>query len=171
MSLQRTSGEDNQHLANGLRQFNSIRQARQSEFYRKHQAELTALFKEPRTYESDSAKPRLRSFLRVVQWNIEYGTQLTGIIHLFNNHPVLRFADLILLNEVDLGMSRSANVNVAAELGRALSAHAIYAVEYLELGASRPAGQAGQNTAALHGNAILTRHPFRNPEIVRLPRC
>jgi len=30
---------------------------------------------------------------------------------------------------------------------------------------------AGENTAALHGNAILTRHTFSNAQLVRLPRC
>src|SRR5262249_21123747 len=88
-----------------------------------------------------------------------------------NTHPVLRFADLILLNEVDQGMARSANANVAAALGRALSAHSVYAVEYLELRAPAKADHAERDTTALHGNAILTRHPFRNPEIVALPRC
>ena len=29
----------------------------------------------------------------------------------------------------------------------------------------------GENSRALHGNAILTRHNFSSPEIVRLPRC
>jgi hypothetical protein len=29
----------------------------------------------------------------------------------------------------------------------------------------------GENIAALHGNAILTRYPFSNPKMARLPRC
>src|SRR6185369_1559885 len=29
----------------------------------------------------------------------------------------------------------------------------------------------GENTAALHGNAILTRHSFSNPQVIHLPRC
>jgi endonuclease/exonuclease/phosphatase family metal-dependent hydrolase len=135
-----------------------------SEFYRDHQPELRALLNKPRIHEFDGAAPRLKSFLRIVQWNIEYGIRLDGIVDALTNHPLLRFADVILLNEVDDGMSRSGNANVARELGERLRAHVIYGVEYLEL---EPDG----NTAALHGNAILTRHPFRDPQIVRLPRC
>jgi endonuclease/exonuclease/phosphatase family metal-dependent hydrolase len=159
-----TTGDDNQHLVRELWQFDSIRELFKSDFYRKHQAELRALLNTPRIYRCESAAPRLKSFLRVVQWNIEYGIRLDGIVDALTNHPLLRFADLILLNEVDDGMSRSWNANVARELGERLRAHVIYGVEYLEL---EPEG----NTAALHGNAILMRHPFRSPQIIRLPRC
>ncbi|HWX39746.1 MAG TPA: endonuclease/exonuclease/phosphatase family protein [Blastocatellia bacterium] len=168
-----TTGDDNQHLVRGLRGFDSISRMLRSEFYRDHRTELRALLNEPRIYEFEGAAPRLKSFLRVVQWNIEYGIRLDGIVDALTNHPLLRFADVILLNEVDDGMLRSGNANVARELGERLRAHVIYGVEYLELGTSGP-GQGegpGENTVALHGNAILTRHPFRDPQIIRLPRC
>src|SRR5215467_7111791 len=155
---------DNQLLVRELRRFDSIRELFKSDFYRTHRSELRTLLNEPRIYEFKAAVPRLDSFLRVAQWNIEYGIQLTGIVDALNNHPLLRFADLILLNEVDDGVSRSGNVNVVKELGQRLAAHAIYGVEYLEL-ADAP------NTAALHGNAILTRHPFHAPLMFRLPIC
>jgi hypothetical protein len=46
-------------------------------------------------------------------------------------------------------------------------------VEYIELtkGTGDERSLPGENSAALHGNAILTRHSFSNPEIIRLPRC
>jgi endonuclease/exonuclease/phosphatase family metal-dependent hydrolase len=156
-----------------LRRFATFHELRRSEFYRQHQAELRHLLDEPRVYEFRGVRPRVRSFLRVVEWNIERGARLEGIIETLNTHPVLRFADLLLLNELDDGMVRSGNVNTAFELGRALEAHAVFGVEYLELtkGAGDELSFQGQNTAALHGNAILTRHSFSNPEIIRLPRC
>ena len=131
------------------------------------------LINEPRVYRESNPKPRLRSFLRVVEWNIERGSRLEGIVDVLNSHPVLRFADLLLLNEVDCGMIRSGNVNVALELSRALSAHAIFGAEYLELtkGTEHERKLEGENAAALHGNAILTRHDFFEPRVVRLPRC
>src|SRR6202008_4045285 len=94
-------------------------------------------------------------------------------IEVLTSHPVLRFADLLLINELDDGMIRSSNLNIALELSKALSAHAIFGVEYLELtkGVSEKLALQGENTAGLHGNAILTRHSFSNPEVFRLPRC
>jgi len=109
----------------------------------------------------------------VVEWNIERGSQLDGIVEVLNSHPVLKFADLLLINELDEGMVRSGNTNVALELSRALSTHAVFGAEYLELtkGSGDELAFEGENTTALHGNAILTRHAFSNAEVIRLPRC
>lgn len=163
----------NQHLVAGLGGFASFKQLRGSEFYRQHQQELKRLLDEPKIYESADAQPRLQSFLRVVEWNIERGSRLEGIVEVLNTHPVIRFADLLLLNELDVGMARSGNRDIPRELGQAVSAHAIYAAEYLELtkGVGDELKLAGENTAALHGNAILTRHNFARAEVARLPRC
>jgi hypothetical protein len=164
---------NNQHLVDQLKRFATFEELRRSEFYRERATELRRLLDEPRVYEFPEARPRLRSFLRVVDWNIERGARLEGVIEILNAHPVLRFADLLLLNELDDGMVRSGNLNVALELSRALEAHAVFGVEYLELtkGAGGEVRLAGENTSALHGNAILTRHTFSNPQILRLPRC
>lgn len=142
-------------------------------FFREHERVFRQLLNEPRIYRISNATPRLRSFLRVVEWNIERGTRLEGVIDVLNRHEVLSFADLLLINEIDEGMARSENTNVPAELSRALSAHAIVGFEYLELtkGAGEELKIATENTAALHGNAVLTRHEFFNPQVVRLPRC
>lgn len=177
----KTSEEENldlvsqrhQHIVESLNQFATFKEMRRSGEYRKYEPVLNQLFNEPRIYEAATAAPRLQSFLRVVVWNIERGTRLEGIIETLNHHPVLRFADLLLLNELDQGMLRSGNINVPKELSRALSAHAIYGVEYLEFtkGTGDELNLPGNNTEALHGNAILTRHRFSNPRLVRLPRC
>ena len=163
---------NNQELVDQLRRFATFEDLRRSEFYREQKPEFRRLLNEPRVYEFPDARPRLRSFLRVVEWNIERGARLEGIIEVLNAHPVLQFADLLLLNELDDGMIRSGNLNIALELGRALEAHTIFGVEYLELtkGVGAEESLAGENTSALHGNAILTRHSFSNPQIIRLPR-
>ena len=164
---------NNQHLVDQLKRFATFEELHKSEFYREHETELRRLFDEPRVYEFADARPRLQSFLRVVEWNIERGTRLEGIIEVLNGHPVLQFADLLLLNELDDGMARSGNKNVALELSRVLEAHTVFGVEYLELtkGAGGGVRLAGENTNALHGNAILTRHKFSNAQLIRLPRC
>jgi endonuclease/exonuclease/phosphatase family metal-dependent hydrolase len=167
------AGHPHQLIVESLKPFATFKEMRRSEEYRKHRRRLNSLFNKPRIYESPTATPRLQSFLRVVVWNIERGTQLEGLIEALNHHPVLRYADLLLLNELDDGMLRSGNINVPKELSRALSAHAIYGVEYLEFtkGTGDELNLPGQNTEALHGNAILTRHRFSNPQLLRLPRC
>jgi endonuclease/exonuclease/phosphatase family metal-dependent hydrolase len=164
---------NNQHLVKELLRFSTFDELRRSDFYREHEAELKRLLDEPKVHLAEDAEPRLRSFLRVVEWNIERGTRFEGIVEVLNNHPVIRYADLLLLNELDDGMVRSGNRNVALELSRALSAHAIYGAEYLEMtkGVGAESKLPGENIAALHGNAILTRYPFISPKVVRLPRC
>ena len=166
-------GQDNQTLVEELRRFATFEVLRGSQFYRSTEAEIHKLLDEPRVYVVADPRPRLRSFLRVVEWNVERGARLEGIIEVLNYHPVLRFADLLLLNELDDGMVRSGNLNVAVELGRGLEAHAVFGVEYLELtkGAGYELNMPGNNTAALHGNAILTRHSISKPQVVRLARC
>jgi endonuclease/exonuclease/phosphatase family metal-dependent hydrolase len=164
---------NNQHLVKELLSFSTFDELCHSGFYRAHEEEIRRLLREPRVYLSAEAEPRLRAFLRVVEWNIERGTQFEGIVEALNNHAVIRHADLLLLNELDDGMVRSGNRNVALELSRALSAHAVYGAEYLEMtkGVGAELKLPGENTAALHGNAILTRYPFSSPKMASLPRC
>jgi endonuclease/exonuclease/phosphatase family metal-dependent hydrolase len=165
--------DSNQDLVDQLKHFARFRDLRSSEFYREHEDEICKLLNEPRVYEFSGIRPRLHSFLRVVEWNIERGARLDGIIEALNSHEVLRFADLLLLNELDDGMARSGNLNVPFELSQALEAHAVFGVEFLELtkGTSQEVTLPGQNSRALHGNAILTRHDFSNPKVIQLPRC
>ena len=163
----------NRHLIDDLGGFDTFEELRRSAVFGRRAAELDRLFGQPKLYPSERARPRLSSFLRVVEWNIERGTRLDGIVHVLNSHPVLKFSDLLILNELDEGMVRSGNVNVALALSRELNAHAIYGAEYLEFtkGTGAELDLPGENTSALHGNAILTRHPFSNARLARLPRC
>jgi endonuclease/exonuclease/phosphatase family metal-dependent hydrolase len=164
--------ENNQPLVDALARYGSMKQLRKSTAFLQHKDTLRELLNQPRIYFENQAKPRLGSFLRVAAWNIECGKCFDGVVEALNSNPLLRLADLILLSEVDDGMARSGNRSVAAELGRATRAHAIYGVEYLELTSQSPPGDGHlANTSALHGNAILTRYPFENPRLVRLPRC
>ncbi len=164
---------DNRHLIENLKNFETFDELRRSDAYSKHASDLDRLFNEPKVYRSPGASPRLTDFLRVVEWNIERGTRFDGIVETLNTHPVLSLADLLMLNELDCGMVRSGNRNVALELSRSIGAHAVYAVEYLEFtkGVGEELNLPGENTAALHGNAVLTRRPFSRPQIIRLPRC
>ena len=155
--------------------------------------------------------------LRVAFWNIERGQQLELIrtalgdpaqfrarVEAGNRKPVperrwrraeaelalLPTADLILLNEVDLGMKRSGYADVARELADTLGMNYAFGVEFVEVdrlytGEERIEMKTPEETQALvedlqadparfrglHGNAILTRFPIRSVRIERLPQC
>ena len=154
--------------------------------------------------------------LRVASWNIERGLNF-DLIRLALSDPdgfktaalrrggldpkkqgqieqqlqTLRDADIVLLNEVDLGMKRTDYRDVARDLAQALGMNYAFGVEFVEvdrldnLGIEEvelddpaltrqmrdelrpdPARYLG-----LHGNAILSRYPIANARISRLPVC
>jgi endonuclease/exonuclease/phosphatase family metal-dependent hydrolase len=157
----------------GLKKYETIAALRQSRFYAEQgdyvESILNYIWQQPC---SDSV-PRLRGFIRAVQWNIERGKHIDAIVDLFSTHPVLGLADIITLNEVDVGMNRTGNRNIAFELGSRLSMHSLFAAEYIELtkGIGEEASLQGENQEALHGNSILSRYPFKSVRILRLPSC
>jgi endonuclease/exonuclease/phosphatase family metal-dependent hydrolase len=154
--------------------------------------------------------------LRVAEWNIERGLNF-DLIQLALSDPdgferaaldrggldtdqqakmgrqlrTLRDSDIVVLNEVDLGMKRTDYRDVARELAHALGMNYVFGVEFVEvdrlddLGLEKveledpaltqqmrdelkpdPARYLG-----LHGNAILSRYPIQNARIMRLPVC
>jgi endonuclease/exonuclease/phosphatase family metal-dependent hydrolase len=103
---------------------------------------------------------------------------------------ILRGADVIILDEVDLGMKRTEYRDVAKELAQALHFNYVYGVEFVELNRlylgeknldrvaeQRPHdphevfGVDPSRYLGLEGTAVLTRYPIRNARIVRLPEC
>ncbi len=151
--------------------------------------------------------------VRVVSWNIERGLNF-DLIRLAFSDPegfrkialergkpwqeqidlelrTLQDADIILLNEVDLGMKRTDYRDVARDLARALKMNYAFGVEFLEVdrlddlglknvqledsGLARKMQEELNPDRArylgLHGNAILSRYPIRNARIARLPVC
>jgi endonuclease/exonuclease/phosphatase family metal-dependent hydrolase len=155
--------------------------------------------------------------LRMAQWNIERGLEL-DLIKLALTDPekfeemldkgrkdlkpeekekvlrqarVLRGADVLLLNEVDLGMKRTDYADVARELATTLGMNFTYGVEFVEVDAVESLGTESSQLEdeemakrmdeelkpdpakfrGLHGNAILSRYPIENPRIYKLPVC
>jgi len=117
--------------------------------------------------------PRDPARLRAVHWNIEHGNRYQQIAEALATHPDLREADLFFLNEADVGMARSGNRDVAADLGAALGLHSAWAPLFLETTSGRdddPASAAGRgNEEALFGLGLLSRYPIGATRVIELP--
>jgi endonuclease/exonuclease/phosphatase family metal-dependent hydrolase len=121
----------------------------------------------------DPAPPRDPARVRAVHWNIEHGSGYQQVQRALRTHPQLADADLLTLNEVDLGMARAANRDVAADLAAALGLHGVWAPLFLETthGRDDDAREAAgrENQESLFGLAILSRWPIGEARIVELP--
>ena len=117
--------------------------------------------------------PRDRSVVRAAHWNIEHGNWYDQVESALRDDPRLAGADVVLMNEIDLGMARAGNRDVTADLARALGLHGVFAPMYLEttVGRDDDALTAGgrENEEGLFGVAVLSRHPIGTVRIVPLP--
>ena len=164
---------------------------------------------------SPSARATSRSGLRVAFWNIERGLEwelMAAALRPGYDYRAkfkqgkrisnrkwkralaelaeLRHADIIVLNEVDLGMKRTRYADVARELAEAAGMNYTFGVEFVEVdrlytGDEEIPMKTPELTEALanelrvdferyrglHGNAILSRFPIRSATIKRLPVC
>ncbi|KAA3602845.1 MAG: hypothetical protein DWQ06_06650 [Calditrichaeota bacterium] len=104
--------------------------------------------------------------IRVVAWNIERGKNLKGIIWALQNESILAEADILLLSEVDNGMGRSQNKNVAREIALALQMNYCFANSYLVLskGTHGETSHKIPNSLGLHGSAILSKFKITHCE-------
>jgi endonuclease/exonuclease/phosphatase family metal-dependent hydrolase len=113
------------------------------------------------------------SRVRAIQWNIEHGNAVERVEEALRRHHGLREPDLVLLDEVDLGLARSGNRDVAADLAMVLGFHGLHAPLFLELlsGRDDEAGRAGgrENEEGIFGIALLSRWPLSEVRIVELP--
>jgi endonuclease/exonuclease/phosphatase family metal-dependent hydrolase len=103
---------------------------------------------------------------------MERGRHWEGAIRLIRETESLRDPDFILLGEMDLGMARSGNAHTTRALATALGMNYAYGVEFLELTGGELEERKlypGENEWGYHGNAILSRYPLRNVEMLRFP--
>lgn len=106
--------------------------------------------------------------LRIAAWNAERCKFVEASAALIAATGV----DVVLLSEMDHGMARSGNRHTTRDLAALLGMGHAFATEFVELdlGDDREkAWHAGQrNRHGLHGNAILSRLPLRDPARVAL---
>ncbi len=106
--------------------------------------------------------------LRLVAWNAERLKYAEASAALMRGLD----PDLVLLSETDIGMARSGNRHTTADLAAALDMGYAYGVEFVELGLGddreREWHKGQRNHAGLHGNAILSRLPLHDLNLIRL---
>lgn len=82
-------------------------------------------------------------------------------------------AGLVLLSEMDSGMSRTAQRHTTAELAGHLGMGWAYGVEFLELSlgseTEREFCSDAENLRGFHGNALMARGGLSDPFLIRLP--
>jgi endonuclease/exonuclease/phosphatase family metal-dependent hydrolase len=100
------------------------------------------------------------SALRVVNWNVNRGLKLQGIVDFL----AATNADLILLQEVDLNARRTHRLNIAREIAKHLKMNYVFAREFQEL------TQGSNASPAFHGQATLSRWPLLSSRIIRFQR-
>src|SRR5258708_20775621 len=94
--------------------------------------------------------------IRVVDWNINRGDKLAGVIDFLASQN----ADLLLLQEVDMGTRRARNLNVAEEVARALGLNYVFGREFQQL------AEGSRGSPASTGPATLSPWPLCIPRLI-----
>jgi endonuclease/exonuclease/phosphatase family metal-dependent hydrolase len=112
-----------------------------------------------------------QSSIRALAWNLERGIKYDGIAKALKSDGRLRDRDVLLLSELDYGMARSGNRFVAKELAEDLGMNWAFAPVYIPLqkGSGVESDMPGENTASIHGLAMLSRWPMKNVHAVPIP--
>jgi endonuclease/exonuclease/phosphatase family metal-dependent hydrolase len=98
--------------------------------------------------------------LRVVDWNINRGLELQGIMDFLASMN----ADILLLQEADLNARRTHRLNIAEEIARKLEMNYVFGREFEEL------VQGSNGSPAYHGQATLSKWPISNPRLIRFSK-
>jgi len=109
--------------------------------------------------------------MRVTSFNIQFGRGRDGRFDLDRTIDAIRDADVIALQEVEVGWDRSGNRSQAVDIAAALSGHfsAFHATVDLFKGAHAPDGRVVDRRRQF-GNMILSRWPIRSVRRFDLPR-
>jgi endonuclease/exonuclease/phosphatase family metal-dependent hydrolase len=98
--------------------------------------------------------------LRIVDWNIDRGQQLQGVIDFL----VGVNADIVTLQEVDLNARRTHRLNIAETIARKLRMNYVFGREFQEL------VQGSKGSPAYHGQATFSKWPILKPRLIRFSR-
>jgi endonuclease/exonuclease/phosphatase family metal-dependent hydrolase len=98
--------------------------------------------------------------LRIVDWNIDRGQQLKGVIDFLRSTN----ADILILQEADFNARRTHRLNIAQEIARKLEMDYVFGCEFQEL------VQGSKSSPAYHGQATLSKWPISNARLIRFSR-
>ena len=106
------------------------------------------------------------NLLHVVEFNAARG------IHWLESSELLKEADVIILNEMDIGMARSDQQHTTRLMAHHLGMNYAWGLEFVELTLGdqderKNMGHSEVNFHGLHGNAILSKFPIHNATIFR----
>lgn len=154
-----------------LLKFESTPEMEASELYSKIRPEVERILNSVAVEELSVPEAVEARDVKVLAWNLERGIRFDGIVNAFKNHEDLKDKDLLLLTELDHGMARSGNRNVAQEIARELKLNYAFAPVYVPLqkGSGVESDMDGENTASIHGLAMFSRWPMNNIHAIPLP--
>jgi len=109
--------------------------------------------------------------IRALAWNLERGIKYEGIATALKNEDRLKNRDVLLLSELDYGMARSGNRFVAKDLAEELGLNWAFAPVYIPLqkGSGVESDMPGENTASIHGLAMMSPWPMLNVHAIPIP--
>lgn len=109
--------------------------------------------------------------IRALAWNLERGIKYEGIADTLKNDERLKDRDVLLLAELDYGMARSGNRFVAKDLAEELGLNWAFAPVYIPLqkGSGVESEMPGENTASIHGLAMMSPWPINEVHAVPIP--
>jgi endonuclease/exonuclease/phosphatase family metal-dependent hydrolase len=154
-----------------LCQYASMHDLKHSAFFSDFGPEILSFLRTPQLCEFSGLTPRIGSFARITQWNIEKGKRFDSIVERLQTDEVLQWSDIVILNEADIGMNRSHNRHIARELAEILGMNMVIGPAHLELtkGTGDELEMEGEDSEGLQGNAILCRYPVLESCIIPLP--
>lgn len=109
--------------------------------------------------------------LKVLAFNHERGTYWFEFAEMVRTRKELESPDIIILNEMDIGMARSGNIHTARKLAFELEMNYAWGLEFIELTRGTKKEQIATegkiNSMGLHGNAILSTCKLYDPLVAR----
>lgn len=154
-----------------LAAYNSLSKLKKSLLYKSVQPELDRVMNAIEYgFYSPEMTLKKRPFYRIAAWNLAKGIQYDGILDVLQTHSDLCLSDVLLCPEIDLGMARSSNRNVACDLAKALGWNYAFSPAYLNLCHSHCLDNHFEvdNLLGLQGNAIFSKYPMGNLRIIPL---
>ncbi|KAL3132526.1 hypothetical protein ABBQ32_009069 [Trebouxia sp. C0010 RCD-2024] len=111
-------------------------------------------------FRASHGAPESTEGIKLLQWNIERGYKLEEIVKELKNID----ADLIALQEVDIGCERSSNIDTGRHIAEQLGLSYVFFCEFEELHSPlrSPALQGG----GVHGNALLSKFDITDARLV-----